>query len=74
MKTTCTETYEATKARTSAPATSRIAPTLADPRPAPFRGTRMPSGLQTIVAVVAVVAVWGMQVVAGGVPPRGAPR
>ena len=69
-----TETYEAAKVWTSAPALPRVASAPVDPRPVAFEGTHVPSGPQMIPAVTAVDAVPSMQSVAGGVPPRGAPR
>ena len=74
MKLTCTETNPAAMAWTSAPATLRVASILVDPYSAAFQGTRVPTGPQTIPATTAVDAVPSMQVVTGGVPPRGAPR
>lgn len=72
--TNSTETYEAAKVWTSAPALPRVASAPVDPRPVAFEGTHVPSGPQMIPAVTAVDAVPSMQSVAGGVPPRGAPR
>ena len=72
--TNSTETYEAAKAWTSAPALPRVTSTPVDMRSAAFEGTHVPSGPQMIQAVTAVDAVPSMQTVAGGVPPRGAPR
>jgi hypothetical protein len=75
METTnSTETFEADKVWMSAPAFPRVASALVDPRSAAFQGTRVPSGPQTIMAATAIDAVVSMQNVAGGVPPRGAPR
>ncbi|HEX2307790.1 MAG TPA: hypothetical protein VHI14_05685 [Jatrophihabitantaceae bacterium] len=71
--TNSTETFEAAKVWTSAPAVPQVTSVLVDPRSAAFEGTRVPSGPQTIPAVAAIDAVLSMQN-AGGVPPRGAPR
>ena len=71
--TSSSETFEAAKVWTSAPALPRTSAPVA-PRPAAFEGTRAPSGPQMIPTVTAVDAVPSMQSVAGGVPPRGAPR
>jgi hypothetical protein len=72
--TNSTETYEAAKVWTSAPAVPRVTSGPADPRSAAFEGIGVPSGPQMTPAVTAVDAVPGMQSVAVGVPPRGAPR
>jgi hypothetical protein len=72
--TNSTETFEAAKVWASAPAVPQVTSALVDPRSVAFEGTRVPSGPQAIPAVTAVDAVLGMQNVAGGVPPRGAPR
>ena len=72
--TNSTETFEAAKVWTSASAFPRVTSALVDPRSAKFEGTRVPTGPQMIPAVAVVDAVPSMQDVAGGVPPRGAPR
>lgn len=72
--TNSSETFEAAKVWTSAPALPRVTSAPVAPRPAAFEGTRVPSGPQMIPTVTAVDAVPSMQSVAGGVPPRGAPR
>jgi hypothetical protein len=71
--TSSTETYETAKVWTSASAFPRVA-SAGYPRWAAFEGTSVPTGLQMIPTVAVVDAVPSMQVVTGGVPPRGAPR